>query len=130
MFQNITFNNAGAVEFNMQNYGGVFTLSQIEFDIMQKRASKKQKQTYAWVKRLHDNDNTLGGFILRCMCAPEEAGYIRKDIRNLKNLLKVVEKIDDVGSLFVAERLDFFIRSMQLILKNHAERTELLHNMH
>lgn len=130
MFQNITYTTGGAVEFNMQNYGGVFTLSQIEFDIMQKRASKKQKQTYAWVKRLHDNDNTLGGFILRCMCAPEEAGYIRKDIRNLKNLLKVVEKIDDVGSLFVAERLDFFIRSMQLILKNHAERTELVHNMH
>lgn len=130
MFQNITYTTGGAVEFNMQNFGGVFTLSQIEFDIMQKCASKKQKQTYAWVKRLHDNDNTLGGFILRCMCAPEEAGYIRKDIRNLKNLLKVVEKIDDVGSLFVAERLDFFIRSMQLILKNHAERTELVHNMH
>lgn len=130
MYKNITFNDAGAVVFNMQNFGGVFTLSQIEFDIMQKRASKLQKKTYAWVSRLHADDNTLGGFILRCMCAPEEAGYIRKDIRNLKNLLKVVEKIDDVGSLFVAERLDFFIRSMQLILKNHAERTELVHNMH
>lgn len=126
MYKDITFNDAGAVEFNMQNFGGVFTLSQIEFDIMQKRASKLQKKTYAWVKRLHDNDNTLGGFIMRCMCAPEEAGYIRKDIRNLKNLLKVVEKIDDVGSLFVAERLDFFIRSMQSILQNYAERTEVV----
>lgn len=128
MFQNITFNDAGAVEFNMQNYGGVFTLSQIEFEMMQMYASKKQKQTYAWVKRLHDNDNTLGGFILRCMCAPEEAGYIRKDIRNLKNLQKSLWDIPDADE--VLERLDFFIRSMQLILKNHAERTELVHNMH
>ena len=128
MFQNITFNDAGAVEFNMQNYGGVFTLSQIEFEMMQMYASKKPKQTYAWVKRLHDNDNTLGGFILRCMCAPEEAGYIRKDIRNLKNLQKSLWDIPDADE--VLERLDFFIRSMQLILKNHAERTELVHNMH
>ena len=90
MFKNITFNDAGAVEFNMQGFGGVFTLSQIEFDFMQMYASKLQKKTYAWVKRLHDNDNTLGGFILRCICAPEEAGYIRKDIRNLKNLQKSI----------------------------------------
>lgn len=130
MYKNITTNDDGAVVFNMQNFGGEFTLSKIEFDIMQNHASKKQKQTYAWVTRLHANDNTLGGFIMRCMCAPEEAGFIRKDIRNLKNLLKVVEKIDDVGSLFVAERLDFFIRSMHLILKNHAERTEALYEMH
>ena len=124
MYINTKFNDAGAVVFNMQNYGGVFTLSQIEFEMMQMYASKKQKQTYAWVKRLHDNENTLGGFIMRCMCAPEEAGYIRKDIRNLKNLQNSLWDIPDAGE--VLERLDYFIRSMQLILKNYAERTEVV----
>ena len=130
MFKNITKTDAGSVVFNMNNFGGNFTLSELEFDIIQKRASKIQKQTYAWVSRLYANDNTLGGFILRCQVAGEEAGYIRKDIRNLKNLKKVIDKISDEGSLFISERLDFFIRSLQLIHDDYAARTELVWNMH
>ena len=130
MFINTKSNDAGAVVFNMQNFGGEFTLSQIEFDILQNRASKAQKKTYAWISRLYSNEKNVGGFILRCMCAPEEAGFIRKDIRNLQNLKKVVDKTNDVGSLFVSERLDFFIRAFKDILVHYAERTELVHNMH
>ena len=127
MFYNITTNDAGAVEFNMRNFGGVFTLSQIEFEMMQMYATNLQKKTYAWVARLLSNED-LRGYQYRCMCAPEEAGCIRKYIRSLKKLQ--ISLWDTIDADEVLERLDYFIHSLQYFLKNYAERTERIHNMH
>jgi hypothetical protein len=128
MYKEIKYTDAGAVEFNMQNFGGVFTLSQIEFEMMQMYATNLQKKTYAWVARLLSDEKNLLGYQRRCECAPEEAGNIRKYVRNLKNLQTSLW--DTIDADEVVERLDYFIFALKYFLKNYAERTERIHNMH
>lgn len=118
------------VTYEIEGFSGQFETCRWMHDIVSKAATKAQFKSFAYLTRIAWNWNNFNGYFLRLTHAPEEAGMLRKDLRNIKALMKTVR------FSFLPYRYEFLSRMETLVdefTKMHdqyGKRCEIIHGMH
>ena len=79
------------VSYEIDGFSGKFEVCRWMHEIVSKAATKAQFQSFSYLTRIAWNWHNFYGYFHRLMCAPEEAGMLRKDLRNIKALMKTVK---------------------------------------
>ncbi len=118
------------VTYEIEGFSGKFETCRWMHDIVSKAATKAQFKSFAYLTRIAWNWDNFYGYFHRLMCAPEEAGMLRKDLRNIKALMKTVR------FSFLPYRHEFLSRMEPLVeefTKMHNEygkRCEIMNEIH
>lgn len=117
------------VTYEIEGFSGQFETCRWMHDIVSKAATKAQFKSFAYLTRIAWNWDNYYGYFHRLMCAPEEAGMLRKDLRNIKALMKTVR------FSFLPYREEFLSRMEPLVEKftkmhnEYGKRCEIMNEM-
>lgn len=78
------------VTYEIEGFSGKFETCRWMYEVVERCATKAQFKSFAYLTRIAWNWGNFYGYCHRLMCAPEEAGMLRKDLRNIKALMKTV----------------------------------------
>lgn len=117
------------VTYEIEGFSGKFEVCRWMHEIVSKAATKAQFKSFSYLTRIAWNWDNFKGYFLRLMHAPEEAGMLRKDLRNIKALMKTVR------FSFLPYRYEFLSRMEPLVEEftemhnEYGKRCELLNEM-
>lgn len=117
------------VIYEIDGFSGKFEVCRWMHEIVSKAATKAQFKSFSYLTRIAWNWDNFKGYFFRLMYAPEEAGMLRKDLRNIKALMKTVR------FSFLPYREEFLSRMEPLVeefTKMHNEygkRCEIMNEM-
>ena len=78
------------ITYEIEGFSGTFETCRWMHEIVSKAATKAQFKSFSYLTRIAWNWDNFKGYFLRLKHAPEEAGMLRKDLRNIKALMKTV----------------------------------------
>ena len=118
------------VTYEIEGFSGKFEICRWMHDIVSKAATKAQFKSFAYLTRIAWNWDTFYGYFHRLMCAPEEAGMLRKDLRNIKALMKTVKNSMLPYRYEFLSRMEPLVEEFTKMHNEYGKRCELLNEMH
>lgn len=79
------------VTYEIEGFSGKFETCRWMYEVVERCATKAQFKSFSYLTRIAWNWDNFKGYFFRLMCAPEKAGMLRKDLRNIKALMKTVK---------------------------------------
>ncbi len=118
------------VTYEIEGFSGQFETCRWMHNIVSKAATKAQFQSFAYLTRIAWNWHNFYGYFHRLMCAPEEAGMLRKDLRNIKALMKTVKNSMLPYRYEFLSRMEPLVEEFTKMHDQYGKTCEIIHAMH
>ena len=118
------------VTYEIEGFSGKFETCRWMHEIVSKAATKAQFQSFSYLTRIAWNWNNFNGYFLRLMCAPEEAGMLRKDLRNIKALMKTVKNSMLPYRYEFLSRMEPLVEEFTKMHDKYGKPCEIINAMH
>ena len=117
------------VTYEIDGFSGKFEVCRWMHDIVSKAATKAQFQSFSYLTRIAWNWHNFYGYFHRLMCAPEEAGMLRKDLRNIKALMKTVKNSMLPYRYEFLSRMEPLVEEFTKMHNIYGKRCEIMNEM-
>ena len=117
------------VTYEIEGFSGEFEVCRWMHEIVSKAATKAQFKSFSYLTRIAWNWDNFKGYFLRLMYAPEEAGMLRKDLRNIKALMKAVKNSMLPYRYEFLSRMEPLVEEFTKMHNEYGKRCELLNEM-
>lgn len=117
------------VTYEIEGFSGQFETCRWMHEIVSKAATKAQFKSFSYLTRIAWNWDNFYGYFHRLMCAPEEAGMLRKDLRNIKALMKTVKNSMLPYRYEFLSRMETLVEEFTKMHNEYGKRCELLNEM-
>lgn len=117
------------VTYEIEGFSGKFEVCRWMHEIVSKAATKAQFKSFSYLTRIAWNWDNFKGYFFRLMYAPEEAGMLRKDLRNIKALMKTVKNsILPYREEFLS-RMEPLVEEFTKMHNEYGKRCEIMNEM-
>ena len=118
------------VTYEIEGFSGKFEHCRWMHEIVSKAATKAQFQSFSYLTRIAWNWHNFYGYFHRLMCAPEEAGMLRKDLRNIKALMTTVKNSMLPYREEFLSRMEPLVEEFTKMHDQYGKTCEIIHAMH
>ena len=118
------------VTYEIEGFSGKFEVCRWMHEIVSKAATKAQFQSFSYLTRIAWNWHNFYGYFHRLMCAPEEAGMLRKDLRNIKALMKTVKNSMLPYRYEFLSRMEPLVEEFTKMHDKYGKPCEIIHEIH
>ena len=117
------------VSYEIDGFSGKFEVCRWMHEIVSKAATKAQFKSFSYLTRIAWNWDNFYGYFHRLMCAPEEAGMLRKDLRNIKALMKTVKNSMLPYRYEFLSRMEPLVEEFTKMHNEYGKRCEIMNEM-
>lgn len=118
------------VTYEIEGFSGKFEHCRWMHNIVSMAATKAQFKSFAYLTRIAWNWDNFYSYFHRLMCAPEEAGMLRKDLRNIKALMKTVKNSTLPYRYEFLSRMEPLVEEFTKMHNEYGKRCEIIHEIH
>ena len=118
------------VTYEIEGFSGKFETCRWMYEVVERFATKAQFKSFSYLTRITWNWDNFYGYCHRLMCAPEEAGMLRKDLRNIKALMKTVKNSMLPYREEFLSRMEPLVEEFTRMHNEYGKSCEIINAMH